>query len=1003
MKDLDNARLGAALAAIILGFMGLAGWFFGLEALKSLFPGWVTIKANSAVLLAACGAALLLLRAGKEDPRYELKRNSAYFLAFAAALAGFLTLLEYMFGFNFGLDQFLFDEAADAAYTAAPGRMPLTTSAAFLLTGLGILLANLRAGRRALGTAEKLGLAVLLVAFHSLLCYFFGAFSGTLSNRVTPMAPQTAAAFFFLGIGLILARPGSLVSILSGRGIARTLAVWTLPAAFIVPAIFSGLRLLGESFGLYDVFTGVALTSMFSTAALVCVILYAVMIIQKLDEDMLLTQFSVDNAADAAFWTGPDGRFSYANRAAGALLGYTREELVGMHATEISSLYKTGSWAAHWSALKNEKKMQYTADFLAKDGRLIPVEVSSGYLINDHREYECVFARDLTERRRSTEALRASEARMTAISESANDAILMMTPAGLVSYWNPAAAVMFGYAKEEAIGRDLRGLLIPESSGTAQAAGTFEFGSQGKDRRTRLELKAVRKNGEEFDISISTSGVRMGEEWHTVGIVRDITERNRHEAELRQAKISAEAANRAKRIFLSKMSHEIRTPMNAILGFAQLMRRDQFVTPAQCQNLDIINRSGEHLLDLINEVLEISRIESGRLTLNKEAFALHAMLEDLQKLFKARADARGLRMELEIDASAPRFVAGDQAKLRQILSNLVGNAVKFTQRGGVAVRVRAEDQGEGRLRLEAEVQDSGPGMTAEEIAGLFRPFEQTQSGRSEGSGTGLGLAISREYAQLMGGSVTASSRHGEGSIFTVRVMVEIAGKEEVAGAPGHQRIKMLKPGQPRCRVLITDDKEDNRIFLTGLLGMTGFETRTAESGTQALREFEAWLPHIVLMDLRMPGMDGYEAIKRLRGSEKGKETCIIAVSASAFSDVQREVRDCGADEFISKPFREAELFEKIGKLAGVQYVYEDPAGAAPSGSETLAPGLFAGCPRPLLEKIREAAFNCDFDAIAGLAEEVETVNLEAARGLRSLAQTYDSKGILETVSVGAPE
>lgn len=1134
MNNIKIACRTAAVAALLLGATGLAGWFFDSEALKCIIHGWVSMKANTAALLVLCGAALLLICAQPGAPYYALRKRVAYLLAAVAVLVGFLTILDYVYGFNFGLDQVLFSENAGAAFAKHPGRMAAATALCFILTGLGLLLLDRGVKRRTFSISEKCALAVLLTAFHSLIGYFYGLASGTLSNLYTPMAPHTAVAFMFLGIGMTLARPGGFVLILSVPGIPRRLVQLTLPTAFIVPAAFGWLRLLGEKRGFYDGSSGVALTSIFSTAALTAVILYAVKVVRKMGEDLAVTQFSVDNAGDAVIWSGPDGRVLYANKAASALLGYTREELLGLSVTEISTVYKTESWEAHWAALKEKGAHKYETELLAKDGHLTLVEVNSNYLNLEGREYKCVYARDLAARRQAQQALRESEEGLRFAMEVAemghwsldltdstarrslkHDQIFgyetllpqwtfemflehvlpedraevakkFQQAVNTRSDWNfecrinrrdgaqrwilargrhrlnnsGQATIMEGIVQDITWRKKTEAALQKSEQRLAAAQelahlGSWEldlpdnrlvwsdevyriFGLEPREFSASYEafLEAVhpddraavdaayseslREGRESYEIEHrvvrgGTGEVRivhekchhvrdgLGRVVKSIGMVQDITERRKAETELLKATREAEAANRAKRDFLSKMSHEIRTPLNAILGFSQLMRRDPEATGTQQQRLDIINRSGEHLLELINEVLEISRIESGRLTPHKEAFDLHNMLEDLERMFKAKAEAKGLRLELEILKGEQKFFFGDHGKLRQVISNILSNAVKFTAHGGVSLRVRAKGLGGARFRVEAEVQDSGPGMTPEETAALFRPFGQTQAGRKEGSGTGLGLAISREYAKLMGGGVEVASRPGEGSTFKISVIMEEASKADIVVAPALQHVKALKQGQPPCRVLIADDKEDNRTFLSELLGSVGFEIRAVADGAQALKEFEAWLPQIILMDLRMPGMDGHEAIKRLRAMEKGKEVKIIAVSASAFTEVQQEARASGADEFIAKPFRESELFEKIGKLTGVQYVYGEQPGPAPTPvEETLTAELFAGCPSALLNRIRSAALDCDFDAITGLADQVEPVNLKAARGLRALAQKYDHKGILGAVPEGKP-
>ncbi len=469
---------------------------------------------------------------------------------------------------------------------------------------------------------------------------------------------------------------------------------------------------------------------------------------------------------------------------------------------------------------------------------------------------------------------------------------------------------------------------------------------------------------------------------------QEIAERKRAEAALLQAKETAEAANRAKSIFLANMSHELRTPLNAILGFSELMVRDAGLNVDQRENLAIINRSGEHLLSLINDVLDMAKIEAGRTTLQEHDFDLHHLLADLVDLFHARAAAKGLTLTLAQAPETPRLVYGDAHKLRQVLINLLGNAIKFTAAGSVTLIVQvasAADVATGQgCRLCFTVEDTGPGIAPEDSERIFEPFVQVVRGDAIQEGTGLGLPISREYARLMGGALTVVSGGalGQGSSFRLEAPLGLVDTRTPAPAPVcGQRSMGLAAGQPTYRLLVAEDHAESRKLLADLLTGLGFAVRTAENGAEAVAIWQEWRPHLIWMDLRMPVMDGHAATRRIKATAEGQQTVIVAVSACVLSDEQTALHAADCDDFVRKPYRESEIVACLVKHLGVRMVYAD----APATQAVAQPAFdLTGLPAAWLEQVRRAAVAADAAQLLRLAAEVErewptvTCNLCAA-------------------------
>lgn len=579
---------------------------------------------------------------------------------------------------------------------------------------------------------------------------------------------------------------------------------------------------------------------------------------------------------------------------------------------------------------------------------------------------------------------------------------------GNCTFCNPACLRLLGYTQaDELIGKNMHWQIHhTRSDGAAfpvEECRIFKAFRQGEAAHVDDEV-LWRADGTSFPAEYWSYPQRRGGQ--AVGAVvtfLDITERRQAEEKLRlysqsleTAKLEAETANRAKSIFVANMSHEIRTPMNAILGFARVLEHDPAITPKQAEYVRIITRSGVHLLKLINDILDMSKIEAGQISLDEAAFCLHDLLSDLEMMFRSRAEAEGLQLIMEQDENVPRFATADGGKLRQVLVNLMGNAVKFTKTGGITVRVRTEaiegKTGEGKdsLRLVAEVEDTGPRISAEDVSRIFDAFQQADLGKKVG-GTGLGLAISRSFAEMMGGALTVTSRVGKGNCFRFEALMAPAGEIAKKERSIFLRIVGLEPGFGPYRILVVDDAPDNRALLYALLEPVGFEIKEAENGVEALDVFEKWLPHAVLMDMSMPVMDGYEATRRIKAMETGRAVPIIAVTASAFEDSRNQVMATGVDGYLIKPFRPEELFRALRKSLGLRYVYDDKTDGLPEplNAKPLAVESLTTLPEELVSTMRQAVDEGDMARLSELIDRVKKIDGVAARGLKALADRYD--------------
>ncbi len=570
-------------------------------------------------------------------------------------------------------------------------------------------------------------------------------------------------------------------------------------------------------------------------------------------------------------------------------------------------------------------------------------------------------------------------------------AVIVTDRDGRIEYVNPAFESSTGFSAREGIGQNPR---ILKSGLHAVSFYDELWGTILKGETWRGEICNRRKNGDLFWESTSISPLRSetGEVSGFVAVNLDLSERKEVERQLEKAKDEAEQANRAKSAFLANISHEIRTPLNAVLGFSQLMMDDRGLTRVQREHLDAIRRGGEHLLELINDLLEASRIVAGPSTLNPVSVDLPLLLEDVERTFRPRAQEKSLSFEIQRVGALPRHVVIDETKLREILGKLLGNAMKFTRQGGVLVTVRSVSSRVGEIRLIVDIEDTGPGIAENDLPRLFQRFERAHDVAEPAGGTGLGLALGRAFARQMGGDITVRSRPGVGSVFTVEVSAAVDEQATPRESPPTGRVRGLPQGEGRRRVLVADDTAANREVASAMLRRVGFQVRTANDGAGALALFREWRPNAVLMDLRMPGMVGLEAIRTLRKLEGGESVPVLALTGGAPEEDRKRVLEAGGNGILGKPFREADLLWQVGTALGVEYAMETEAdGEEASEIPTAIPEI----PEPLRGELWAAVVRADLGRVLDLAALLEREDPMAAALVRDLAERFEYRQLLE--------
>jgi PAS domain S-box-containing protein len=667
--------------------------------------------------------------------------------------------------------------------------------------------------------------------------------------------------------------------------------------------------------------------------------------------------------------------------------------------------------------------------------RVVAIGEASGGALVEHV--------DLSEVQRGLRAVLDGEARV-AVVEAAPDAILGTDGSGRILFANALAESLFGYAEGELIDKSIEAL-VPLDARCRHVAHRAAFASDPHRRTMGGErpLVGLRKDGTDVAVEVTLSALEQPSGRVVLAIVRDATARRAAEHRLREAgeqlerrvrtqaeelrrsndtlatqliELSrldaarqtaveaAEAANRAKSTFLANVSHEIRTPMNAILGYAQVLQRDAALGTAQRHRVEIIARSGDHLLHIVNDVLELSKIEAGHVDVTLTDVDLDALLRDVARMFELKAKAKDILFAFARAPTLPRWVETDEGKLRQVLVNLLGNAVKFTAAGGVAMRAFCGADAGSDPRLVIEVEDTGPGIRAEEIERVFEPFAQTQVGVDARVGTGLGLAICRKLVRRLGGDVSVESQLRRGTIFRVDLPCRVRASEEPRVVSESRRVVALHGAARPPRVLVLAGDDGHR-WVAELLAGVGFEVSEAKNGREALAVAAHVQPDVVLVNLDPASMDGHAAIRALRADPALGAVSIIAVTAEVVLDGQhaddperRSMRDA-ADAVLSMPVTEEQLFLEIERCIGVRYRAEDAPREAASAlaRRRVDPDVAARLPRHVADALHAACRRADFEELSVLLDGLAPIEPALVRDLRALLDEYDYDALAAAV------
>ncbi|AFZ58322.1 PAS domain S-box protein [Anabaena cylindrica FACHB-243] len=729
-----------------------------------------------------------------------------------------------------------------------------------------------------------------------------------------------------------------------------------------------------------------------------------------LEKELIRTRILFNTSFDGIVILDSKGKVLDSNLSFAKMLGYTLEE--------VKTLY-VSDWDAKWTKAEIQKLIEevnlkkrvlFETRYRRQDGLIYDVEISANSVNWDNEIIQFCICRDITQRKQIEAALQQAHNQITFHIENTPLATIIWNDQFQVQEWSKQAEKIFGWSVAEVLNKNMFDWQFIFEEDLEQVKSEAE--RLISKESSICNNRNYRKNGSVIHCQWFNSTLldEFGNLISILSFVQDVSDRVQAELELQQAKEAAEAANQAKSAFLANMSHELRTPLNAILGFAQLMNWDSKLLPEHQEQIKLIYSSGEHLLKLINEILELSKIEAGIMTLDKQEIDLFELLNSLNSMFSQQIRKKRLQLHQEILPQVPQYIIVDAQKLQQILINLVGNAIKFTQKGSIYLSVslvnqptKSSSEFNNLSYIQFQVIDTGIGIAPQDLDIIFDAFTQAPAGQhSLHEGTGLGLAISRRLVQLMGGEIILNSTFGKGSTFQFTIPVVVVTGTHIKPKKPTQRVTGLATNQPNYRILVVDDQALNRLFLVKLLGKLKLEVREAVNGEEAISLWQKWQPHLIYMDIRMPGLDGYEVTKQIRSIEQpDQSTIIIALTAQASNDDSEErshrrlAIEAGCNDYISKPFRAETLFSKMAEHLDICYTYDNPAPPSLALKQALTAEDLAVMPQAWVVELRQASVSCEQTAVEQLITQIPPEHSSLALSLDQLTQNFAFEQIMK--------